>query len=139
MAKLITRKVAIERSLPRYFTGKPCKREHVAERSTKSTTCVDCNRERSRVASPHDSLKKREKNLKSRYGMTITEFVDRVATQASRCAICRNLSKQLVVDHCHSRNKVRELLCTRCNSLLGLADDQIELFQGAINYIMKHS
>ena len=30
---------------PRYFTGKPCIRGHVAERFVKSGICVECNRE----------------------------------------------------------------------------------------------
>ena len=29
----------------RYFTGKPCKRGHVSERWTKSSICIECDRE----------------------------------------------------------------------------------------------
>lgn len=139
MRTLITRKVARESGLPRYFTGKPCKQGHTDERTTGNSMCVTCNRERAQIVTPHDRLKKRERNLKTRYGMDITEFVARVAEQASRCGICRNLTKQLMVDHCHSQNKVRELLCSRCNNLLGLVDDQIEILQSAQDYIVKHS
>lgn len=139
MPSIVTRKVALEKGLPRYFSGKACKRGHVAERTTRGATCVVCNRERSQVVTAHDSLKKREANLKQRYGMSITEFADRVELQGSRCAICRNLSKSLVVDHCHAQNKVRDLLCQRCNSLLGLAEDQIEILTSAVDYIVRHS
>lgn len=33
-----------------YFTGKPCKRGHVAPRFTSTRNCVECNKERGRVA-----------------------------------------------------------------------------------------
>jgi len=137
--KLVPRKVALEKGLPRYFTGIACKYGHIAERTTKRSACVECNRKRNLIHTPHDSLKKRERNLKSRYKMELTEFVERVETQANRCALCRNLSKKLIVDHCHSRDKVRELLCSRCNTLLGLAEDSIDLLHAATDYLVKHS
>lgn len=42
--KIITRAKAIERGLPRYFTGKPCKYGHVAERYTLQSHCLECDR-----------------------------------------------------------------------------------------------
>jgi cupin superfamily acireductone dioxygenase involved in methionine salvage len=88
---------------------------------------------------PHDKLKKREQNLKTRYGMEIADFVERVERQRNRCEICKNLTKKFVVDHCHERNKVRDLLCGRCNNLLGLAEDNIDLLNAATDYLVKHS
>jgi hypothetical protein len=41
--KIITRKKAMEKGLKRYFTGKPCKHGHVAERYTVSRHCSICN------------------------------------------------------------------------------------------------
>ncbi len=40
--ELISCKKAIELGLPRYFTGKPCKRGHVAERRVIGRCCVIC-------------------------------------------------------------------------------------------------
>lgn len=42
--RTITRADAKALGLKRYFTGKPCKHGHVAERVTSSTACVICNR-----------------------------------------------------------------------------------------------
>lgn len=39
---IITKKQAKSEGLKRYFTGKPCKRGHIAERTTSSGTCVMC-------------------------------------------------------------------------------------------------
>lgn len=139
MQEVISRKVALERGLSRYFTGKPCVNGHKAERNVRSHDCVECNRARQTVKTPFDSLKRREKNLSDRYGISIEDFAKLVEQQANRCAICRNLTKRLMVDHCHDSERVRELLCQKCNSILGLADDQIEILQAAIDYLIKHS
>lgn len=40
--KLISRQEAIKQKLTKYYTGKPCKHGHVAEKRTSNRTCVDC-------------------------------------------------------------------------------------------------
>ena len=40
--KTSTKSEALRRRDPRYFTGKPCKHGHIAERYTRSGTCVVC-------------------------------------------------------------------------------------------------
>ena len=42
--KIISYSQAKEQGLKRYFTGKPCKRGHIAERITSSATCMECGR-----------------------------------------------------------------------------------------------
>lgn len=44
--EIIGRADALARGLKRYFTGKPCKRGHVAERLTSDKTCLECAAER---------------------------------------------------------------------------------------------
>ena len=39
---IITRQEAVQLGLSRYFTGKPCKRGHVSQRTTVNGTCVQC-------------------------------------------------------------------------------------------------
>lgn len=46
MPEIISRKEAIERGLKRYFTGKPCKRGHVAQRIISSWYCLECRAEK---------------------------------------------------------------------------------------------
>ena len=43
--EIITRKEAIEQGLKRYFTGKPCKRGHIAERYASNRGCTICSGE----------------------------------------------------------------------------------------------
>lgn len=38
------RRIAIETKAPRYFTGRPCKRGHIAERFSSCGRCIECHR-----------------------------------------------------------------------------------------------
>lgn len=42
--KIISRQDALAQGLARYFTGKPCKHGHVAERHTNNRLCLACAR-----------------------------------------------------------------------------------------------
>ena len=48
MRKIISRKDAIAKGMNRYFTGKPCKHGHIAERSVIDWCCVPCRNEERR-------------------------------------------------------------------------------------------
>jgi hypothetical protein len=63
--------------------------------------------------------------------------------QGGRCAICNDEKELggytgLYVDHCHSSNKVRGLLCPACNSAIGNFRDSESLLMAAIEYIRKY-
>jgi hypothetical protein len=73
-----------------------------------------------------------------RYKITPDEFHSLTQKHQS-CAICKlpfNGSPQ--VDHCHVTGKVRGLLCYKCNTLLGHADDSPEILESAIRYLKEH-
>lgn len=50
------------------------------------------------------------------------------------CSICGS-SSALVVDHCHTTGKVRGLICSSCNSLLGYSKDNVNTLENAIQYL----
>jgi hypothetical protein len=65
------------------------------------------------------------------YGLTETEFEVLLKSQGGLCAICRS-DGDLCIDHDHSSGKVRGLLCSNCNSMLGMGqDDPARLELGA--------
>lgn len=65
--EIITRQEAKQRGLTSYFTGKPCKRGHIASRNTNSSNCHECWREdgyqqRQRDPATFKSKKRQEYN-----------------------------------------------------------------------------
>lgn len=80
---------------------------------------------RRREADPERNLQIwRKSHYKTTYGITVAEFDAMFAAQCGRCAICASDKpggrwKRFAVDHCHNSNKVRGLLCTKCNTNLG--------------------
>jgi hypothetical protein len=50
----------------------------------------------------------------------------------------QNKNKKLFVDHNHNTGKVRELLCHGCNTGIGLMQDDVDLLQKALDYLIKH-
>lgn len=57
-----------------------------------------------------------------------------------RCWICRKrdpLKRALAIDHCHRSGRVRGLLCTRCNQVLGRMGDDPDLFRRSAAYLEK--
>ncbi|MFQ6212473.1 endonuclease VII domain-containing protein, partial [Bacillus mobilis] len=83
--------------------------------------------------------------LKRLYGLTVLEYDDLFKAQGGRCAICRQPEtardnktgavRDLAVDHCHNSSKVRGLLCARCNSAIGLLNDDADVLRSAIRYL----
>jgi hypothetical protein len=57
-----------------------------------------------------------------------------IATTIS-CTICGD-EGDLVVDHDHQENKIRGILCNRCNKGLGLFRDSPELLEFARIYLL---
>lgn len=55
------------------------------------------------------------------YGLTKQEYIDIFNYQEEKCKICKK-KRRLCVDHCHTTNKIRGLLCIPCNSAMGIFD-----------------
>lgn len=87
-----------------------------------------------------------DRNLQRRYGATLDEYTQKLIAQNYVCAICNEPEtmtvngklKRMSFDHCHKTLKNRDLLCNRCNTLIGLAGDNIKILQAGINYLIKH-
>lgn len=79
--KIITRAKAIERGLPRFFTGKPCCHGHVAECYVSSRRCLVCE-ERRTVKRKAERKKRREakrRELRKRWGREIITWKEALA------------------------------------------------------------
>lgn len=81
---------------------------------------------------------KRERDLKRLYGITTEQFHTLLEEQNYQCKICgtpHTEEKYLHVDHCHNTGVVRGLLCTKCNTGLGLFNEDLNLLTKAQKYL----
>jgi hypothetical protein len=71
------------------------------------------------------------------YGLDIDTAKTLAIDRTSTCKICGTLAK-VVVDHCHTTEKTRGLLCYSCNTLLGMAKDDKDVLLKAIKYLEEY-
>ncbi len=68
-----------------------------------------------------------DKRLQRTYGITIADYDRMYEQQRGQCAICGRhqsaLGYRLYVDHSHETGKVRQLLCSTCNTLVGMVEN----------------
>jgi hypothetical protein len=92
----------------------------------------------------HDRAQaKNNEYLFRKYGLTRPEYDSLVTKQDGRCGICgtsevRRGDYRWCVDHDHSTGKIRGLLCFRCNSAIGLLDDNIGTAEKLVAYLREH-
>ena len=75
-----------------------------------------------------------------KYNMSREDREELIQKQNRQCAICGYFfksEKHTHIDHCHTTNKVRGILCTHCNVALGLLKDSPEILKSAIKYLKK--
>ncbi len=87
----------------------------------------------------------RDYNLKRYFGKNLKWYDHMVKVQDGKCAICGEPEttkrsgkiKALAVDHDHATGKVRQLLCCRCNLVVGQAGEDRELLLKVMLYLEK--
>lgn len=73
-----------------------------------------------------------------KFKIPIKQYRELFASQGGLCAICGQPHRfKLAVDHCHATNRVRGLLCHRCNTAIGLLKDDVSLLQRASAYLAR--
>ena len=104
----------------------------------------------------NDGVKKKHKmsaeaqrhyGLMRYYGIDLAKYQEMLLAQNGVCAICSKPEtsvvngkiKPLAVDHCHNSEKIRGLLCARCNQAVGLFGEDVNVLSKAIDYLHKHS
>lgn len=84
-----------------------------------------------------------EYNLQVKYGIDRAKWREMFAAQGGKCPVCDDVlrGEEMVrpspVDHCHVSDRVRGLLCSRCNRALGCVGDSIEILERLIAYLRR--
>lgn len=110
--------------------------------------CRDCARAYCRLEENRlrhlENLKKNynpaqrwKRGLKTKYGTTPEEIDSFMIKQNALCPICEDpLDAKFVVDHNHGTGKIRGLLHSNCNVMLGMARDSPVILGRAQNYLL---
>lgn len=140
--------------------GRTCPKCSAVHDDPVRNVCKDCRRAYYR---DYDANKRKRKGrpgwnksstLKHKYGITLAEYDALLEAQGGRCAVCgtsdpvRNWS----VDHDHScthapqgpsrvccKDCVRGILCSSCNSMLGMSGDSPERLIAGAAYLLTRS
>ena len=117
-----------------------------------STYCKVCEKTYSRVKiqkyrrSRQGKRSQANTSLKRRVGFTLDEYDVMFMAQGGVCAICgkpemrkyNGIPTRLCVDHDHETGKVRQLLCIKCNFVVGLIDEDTDILLKASEYLRQH-
>lgn len=93
--------------------------------------------------SPERKLKYRSWELERKFGITHEDYELMLAEQDGVCKICKqhrvaSNKYYMAIDHCHNTGKIRGILCTRCNTAIGLLEENIDNLNNAIKYLMEN-
>lgn len=115
----------------------------------KQSTCKQCDKTANAIWQKMNAEKCKFKSAKWKYqnkyspcNIAPEERQKLFDQQQGKCAICgvhqTTLNKNLAVDHDHKTNKIRGLLCMKCNTGLGMFKDDTQVLQAAITYLFNH-
>lgn len=107
-------------------------------KQTKSWTgyaswCIDCYSSVYRIHNTRNS----DRRLFSTYGLTRDELDRMIERQQNQCLICKTLLTRPHIDHDHQTGEIRGVLCSSCNTGLGMFSDNAEFLQSAIEYLSR--
>lgn len=85
--------------------------------------------------------------LREQHGIDLFDYKRMLDAQGGGCAICgvkpeeqkARFKKYLPVDHDHRTDRIRGLLCAKCNAGLGHFDDSPARLRSAATYIEAHA
>lgn len=110
------------------------------------SSCIECMKWKQKNYWNSRTPKKRlEQHLKYKYGIEPETFLATWEKQDGKCAICEealpdlltydNRRRGYAIDHNHDTGDFRGILCLMCNTLLGMANDNVEVLKQAIKYL----
>lgn len=106
----------------------------------RQSKCKECYKELHRKWRARTVDKRKDNWLRHRYRISLEKRDELIREQDGRCAICKDLfDEQIVpyVDHNHISCVVRGILCSKCNSSIGMMRDNIVILQNAITYLKE--
>ncbi len=91
-----------------------------------------------RKKNPAYRQKLRVQQIARKYGLSEVEYQKMSESQNHCCLACgKKPDYPLYVDHCHQSGRVRGLLCSGCNSALGMVEDSPNVLRNLAGYLER--
>ena len=146
---------AIENDDKTYFCFCPkCGKEteHYTNNLKWSSKCLICKKEYDRQRNLLPEVKEYHKwrKIKKKYGMSKDEWYWMYKEQGGKCLMCEEemlissptkggpSSMTACIDHDHKTGKIGGMLHSRCNIVIGYAQDDVNLLQLGITYLKEN-
>ncbi len=106
-------------------------------------TCASAINRRYRAENRAAVLQRsKEKHYREEYGVTLAEKEIMFDQQGKICAGCGSSTPRhnhgWSLDHDHTNGKLRGVLCSPCNTALGMVRDNVETLQKLVVYLQFH-
>jgi hypothetical protein len=115
---------------------------------TREADCANCGRVplkntghgwRCRLAVREERRRRSSRSVLSHSGASYVQRDALGEQQGWLCGICgADVKEDPVLDHCHDTGTVRGILCRRCNTGMGMLQDDPELLKNAIEYLTQY-
>ena len=104
--------------------------------------CKECMKSRVMDRYKKDPDLINDKRAAKVYGITLEQVQEMREQSGGICSICnregKHHHKRLVIDHDHNTGKVRGLICSTCNSMIGWCGEDTQTLQNLIDYLNRH-
>ena len=96
---------------------------------------------RARRLEPEVKRRERAGHLMRKFGITLEQYEAMLDVQGGVCAICGRPPGEisLHVDHNHCNGRIRGLLCFPCNNALADLQEDKEVVERALEYLVVHT
>ena len=120
-----------EKSFTSFTSGGPSKGNRLESR------CKECTK-LNYANSPELKERAKWRHIKSKYKLNKEQWTAMFDSQDGKCDICCTpIDHSAHVDHCHSTNLIRGLLCGGCNKGLGYFRDSADTLVLASQYLKR--
>ena len=89
---------------------------------------------------------KRDWYFRTKYGLELEDIQQMWEERGGKCDLCECVKPaphhegpayhKLVIDHCHDTERIRGMLCYKCNTALGQLGDTAEAIDRVLNYVL---
>ena len=104
--------------------------------------CKKCDNARAKAEKAKDPekwlKKKRNASFIQKYGLTLEQRANYVIS-IGKCEICETgiTPETAHIDHSHGKLHIRGVLCSKCNTGLGKFNDNVDLLNKAMKYLIR--